>query len=59
MFSSNISHRFTTNGNKLGKVLKIIFVLELILTGPVLEVFNTLNFSQPKEVKGPDTLIQV
>ena len=47
----NIFHRLTTNGNKLGKVLKIIFVMILIVTGVVLEVFNILYFSWSKEAK--------
>ena len=51
-FTLNIFHRFTTNGNKLGKVLKIIFVIILIVTGVVLEAFNILDFSRSKETKG-------
>ena len=39
----------------LGMLLKIIFVLVLIFTGVILEVFNILDFSQPKEAKRSDT----
>ena len=53
----NIFHRFTTNGNKLGKVLKIIFVIILIVTGVVLEVFNILDFSRSKKQNGTPGLI--
>ena len=53
--SLNIFHRLTTNGNKLGRLLKIIFVMILISTGVVVAVFNILDFSRSKEAKKSDT----
>ena len=56
-FTLNIFHRFTTNNNKPGKVLKIRFVTILIVTGVVLEVFNILDFSRSKKQHGTPGLV--